>query len=388
MNRAGMTGVRAVVKSFAALLDRLVYTPSRNGKLRLLADYFRRTPDPDRGWALAALTGNLDFPNAKAGAIRDLAREQTDEVLFALSYDYVGDLAETTALLWQTQTDAEPPRLADVVEALQLRRQDGGARPGLRLARRARRNRALGAAQADHRRPAHRRVGAARPGGAGPVVRYGGRGDRGSVARCRTALCRPVRLARRRARTGRTSPAARSSGPSCSPIRWKKGPISIPRTGSSNGSGTVSGCSLPRAAAIGGSIRAPGTISRPLSPTCWRRWQFDGVLDGELLVRDAADPGSADPASFNALQQRLNRKTVSKKMLAAHPAYVIAYDILFDGASDLRGLSLEERRPRLETFVARHDHPDIELSEPCSRPRTGLASPPSRPRRAGWAARA
>ena len=106
------------MKSFAALLDRLVYTPSRNGKLRLLADYFRRTPDPDRGWALAALTGNLDFPNAKAGAIRDLAREQTDEVLFALSYDYVGDLAETTALLWQTQSDAEPPRLADVVEAL------------------------------------------------------------------------------------------------------------------------------------------------------------------------------------------------------------------------------------------------------------------------------
>ena len=104
------------MKSFAALLDRLVYTPSRNGKLRLLADYFRRTPDPDRGWALAALTGGLDFPNAKAGAIRDLAREQTDEVLFALSYDYVGDLAETTALLWQTQSDAAPPGLADVVE--------------------------------------------------------------------------------------------------------------------------------------------------------------------------------------------------------------------------------------------------------------------------------
>ena len=50
------------MKRFAALLDRLVYTPSRNGKLRLLADYFRRTPDPDRGWALAALTGVLRYP--------------------------------------------------------------------------------------------------------------------------------------------------------------------------------------------------------------------------------------------------------------------------------------------------------------------------------------
>ena len=63
------------MKTFAALLDRLLYTPSRNGKLRLLADYFRTAPDPDRGWALAALTGTLDFPNAKAGAIRDLARQ-------------------------------------------------------------------------------------------------------------------------------------------------------------------------------------------------------------------------------------------------------------------------------------------------------------------------
>jgi len=97
---------------------------------------------------------------------------------------------------------------------------------------------------------------------------------------------------------------------------------------------------------------------------------FDGVLDGELLVRDLAaadggvdgEKGAGDPASFNALQQRLNRKTVSKKMLAAHPAYVIAYDILFDGAEDLRALPLAERRPRLEQFVAGHDHRDVELS--------------------------
>lgn len=94
---------------------------------------------------------------------------------------------------------------------------------------------------------------------------------------------------------------------------------------------------------------------------------FDGVLDGELLVRDpanldSADPDSADPAAFKALPQRLNRKTVAKKLLAAHPAYVVAYDILFDGPADLRGLPLEERRQRLEAFVARSGHPDIELS--------------------------
>ena len=53
------------MQAFADLLDRLVLTPSRNGKLRLLTDYFRATPDPDRGYALAALAGTLDIPGVK-----------------------------------------------------------------------------------------------------------------------------------------------------------------------------------------------------------------------------------------------------------------------------------------------------------------------------------
>ena len=85
---------------FAELLDRLAYEPARNNKLRLITDYFRSTPDPERGWALAALTGALSFPHAKAGLIRSLIAERTDPVLFALSYDYVGDLSETVALMW------------------------------------------------------------------------------------------------------------------------------------------------------------------------------------------------------------------------------------------------------------------------------------------------
>src|SRR5882757_1415297 len=85
---------------FAQLLDRLAYEPSRNAKLRLLTEYFRAVPDPDRGYALAAITGALSFRHAKAGVIRALIAERTDEVLFALSYDYVGDLSETVALMW------------------------------------------------------------------------------------------------------------------------------------------------------------------------------------------------------------------------------------------------------------------------------------------------
>src|SRR5215471_20141612 len=105
---------------FAELLDRLAYEPGRNAKLRLIADYLRSTPDPERGWALAALTGALTFKHAKGGMIRALIAERTDPALFALSYDYVGDLSETVALMWPTDERKHKavPTLSEVVETL------------------------------------------------------------------------------------------------------------------------------------------------------------------------------------------------------------------------------------------------------------------------------
>ena len=109
------------MRRFAELLDRLVLTPSRNGKLTLLVDYFRTTPDPDRGLALAALTGDLDIPSVKPAMLRALAVERMDEVLFGYSYDYVGDLAETISLVWPESSDTRDhdPRLSEVVTILQ-----------------------------------------------------------------------------------------------------------------------------------------------------------------------------------------------------------------------------------------------------------------------------
>src|ERR1700759_117583 len=110
---------------FPPLLDRLAYEPGRNAKLRLLADYFRATPDPDRGYALAAITGALSFRHAKPGLIRALIAERADPVLFALSYDYVGDLRKTVALMCPAAApaqgdpgDVRDPTLAEVVLAL------------------------------------------------------------------------------------------------------------------------------------------------------------------------------------------------------------------------------------------------------------------------------
>src|SRR5579863_3515794 len=107
------------MRAFARLLDRLSLTHGRNAKLTLTRDFLKETPDPDRGWALAALTGALSFDEAKPGAIRKAVEARMDPVLFAWSYDYVGDLAETVALVWPARPGANrEPELSEVIEAL------------------------------------------------------------------------------------------------------------------------------------------------------------------------------------------------------------------------------------------------------------------------------
>src|SRR5215213_8806737 len=96
------------MRAFSQLLDDLVYTRSRNTKLKLIGDYLKETPDPDRGYGLAALTGTLNIPTVKHAAVRAIAEERVDPVLLYMSRDYVGDMAETVALLWPTAADGEP----------------------------------------------------------------------------------------------------------------------------------------------------------------------------------------------------------------------------------------------------------------------------------------
>src|SRR3954453_4718369 len=113
------------MREFSQLLDALVYTRSRNGKLKLIGDYLRRTPDPDRGWAMAALTGDLNLPGGKPAAIRAIVEERIDPTLFYMSWNYVGDMAETVPLLWPKRKDERPEihdgslRISNGVERLQ-----------------------------------------------------------------------------------------------------------------------------------------------------------------------------------------------------------------------------------------------------------------------------
>src|SRR4029079_15687356 len=113
------------VDRFAPLLDSLLFTPSRLGKLRLMGEYFSTTPDPDRGWALAALPGELSFPGVKPAQIRDLVLERVDGELFALSHDFVGDLAEPVALIWPSRHGANHvPSCSEVVDGMAIATRD------------------------------------------------------------------------------------------------------------------------------------------------------------------------------------------------------------------------------------------------------------------------
>ena len=66
------------MKQFAALLEALVFMPSRNGKLRLLTDYFSTAPDPDRGWASAvAVKSGRIVAVGDASAVEQLTGPET-----------------------------------------------------------------------------------------------------------------------------------------------------------------------------------------------------------------------------------------------------------------------------------------------------------------------
>jgi DNA ligase-1 len=81
------------------------------------------------------------------------------------------------------------------------------------------------------------------------------------------------------------------------------------------------------------------------------------VLDGEVLTyRDGM------PLSFQYLQTRVTRKTVSKKQLTEAPVVFMAYDLLELEGQDLRSRPMEQRRALLENLVSTLRHPHLVLS--------------------------
>ncbi|WP_165322694.1 cisplatin damage response ATP-dependent DNA ligase [Rhizorhabdus phycosphaerae] len=357
------------MRAFSQLLDGLVYTRSRNAKLALIADYMRTAPDPDRGWALAALTGDLNLPAVKASAIQAIVDERVDPTLFRMSRDYVGDLAETVALLWPKRLDqpaeiddgsltlgavvdrlmklgrAEAPAaLGEMLDHLDspgrfalLKLATGGLRVGIssRLAK-------TGFAQAfDLDVEAVEEVWHALKPPYAELFVWGQGGERPDPRG--TPFFRPFMLAHP------LEDGTVDLGDYAAEWKWDGIRVQIVGTGD----------------AVRLYSRAGDDITATFPDVAAAAAGLDGVLDGEMLVRGEAqgrEEHGGSAASFNALQQRLGRKTVSARMLGDYPAFVRLYDLLIDGEEDLRELPWSERRTRLETFASRLDPDRFDVS--------------------------
>jgi DNA ligase 1 len=355
--------------AFASLLERLVLTPSRSEKLALLAEHMRTTPDPDRGWALAAITGDLKLKSVRPAQIRELAKARVDPVLFALSYDYVGDLAETVSLIWPARPGSNrAPEVSEVVETLAsatrsegpahvdrwldaltptgrwalLKLVTGGLRIGVsaRLARQA---------LADF---GQRPIAEIEELWHAQTAPYGelfawldGSGPRPD--NLRPAPFRAVMLAHPLfEKSDRGDPLAIDRANISADVyaaEWKWDGVRVQVSGS------------------GGVVRLYTRTGDDISaafPDVAAGLAFDGAIDGELLVR--GPEGGVAP--FNDLQQRLNRKTVTARQILASPAFVRAYDLLVDGEDDLRALPFAERRLRLERRIVSLQSDRLDLS--------------------------
>ncbi len=356
---------------FAHLLDRLSYQPARNGKLRLMTDYFRHTSDPERGYALAALTGGLSFRHAKPALIRDLVAERCDPALFALSYDFVGDLSETVALLWEpgeTHGSNHPPLpLSEVVETLAragrndlrklltnwldaldetgrwalLKLITGALRVGVsaRLARTAVAE--LGPVEVDAVEQVWHGLAPPYPA---LFAWLEGKGERPTAID--PAPFRPAMLAQPLDEKNFETLDAREF---CAEWKWDGIRLQV------SAGRDESGHRLLRLYSRTGE---EVTAAFPdLADHLGKIVSDDFALDGELLVlRDKR------VQSFATLQQRLNRKTVTAKLTAEYPAHLRAYDIIAHDGEDLRALPFVERRARLEQFVAQAACPRLDIS--------------------------
>ena len=351
------------MQAFAKLLDTMASRGSTLLKRRLMADYFKATDDPERGWALAALAGTLSFPTAKPKLIRELVASRVDPVLYALSRDYVGDMAETVALVWPDDRHCGgAPSLSAIVEILSQndrktlqshldRWLDGLDRVGrwalLKLI------------------TGNLRIGvSARLAKTALADGFGK--DLDQIEQLWHGLSPPYEslFAWLEGKAEKPEPA---SGGSFLPMM-----LSHPILDSELAALDLEefqvepkwdGVRVQLARAIDQIAlysRTGDDISQTFPDIVHAALQIDEqefVLDGELLTKN-----QNEIAPFNALQQRLNRKKVTEAMLAGSPAHIRLYDILVDQGQDVRGMPLAERRSRLESWYARHPSRSMDLS--------------------------
>ena len=389
------------MKDFAELVDKLYFTSSNLAKSAILRQYLRATPDPDRGWAIAAIAGTLSFDLFKRKLIKDLITERVDPVLFDLSYDYVGEMSETVAHLWpspqaanktnapnkvDTQEEATAlqtiPSLNELVTRFQnSNRQEVkdtlisllnimtpnqrwaliklGTR-GLRIGLSARFLKKILAEYAQEQEQEQtinvedieRVWHGVEPPYTDLFAWLEGNGPKPDISKKITF--QPVMLSHPIDEELLPSmfPTEKSQAQPSWQAEWKYDGIRVQLVCNENGKALFS--------------RTGDDISHSFPDLLDKldEQSVSGVFDGELL---AMNEGQIQ--SFNQLQQRLNKKKPSKKLMNDIPVGMVLYDALFLEGEDLRELTLKERASKLAGWL-NNTNPELQSGLSLSAPLT------------------
>ncbi|MBK3506869.1 ATP-dependent DNA ligase [Pseudomonas sp. MF6747] len=358
------------MKAFAELYANLDATTSSNAKLAALQAYFRQAPPDDAAWAVYFLSGGRPRQLVPTRLLRDMATQASgiEPWLFEESYQSVGDLAETISLLLPESTYTSQDGLAVWLEEklLPLR-----GLPPLELAER------LPALWAQLDQPSlmvciKLITGSFRVGVSKLLV---------TRALAAMADLDSKRVAQRL--VGYTDLSNRPT---------PEGYLKLIAAESSDEHAQRGGQPYPFFLAHGLSQPVEQFDALLGSPADWQvEWKWDGiraqlvkregrlwvwsrgeelvterfpelhslvsglpdgtVIDGEIVVwKDAVQP-------FALLQQRIGRKTLSKKVLEDAPVAVLAYDLLEFEGDDWRNHTQAERRTQLEQVIAQCNQP-------------------------------
>lgn len=351
------------MQTFVELLDRLSFTYSNNKKVELLKNFFINTPDPERGYALGIIAGTIKLPGLKRGVVKELITEQIDPWLFELSYDYVGDMSETAALLWKTSPANQAvlkPQLSEIIQSLtQLPKTEvkdylrelfnqfnaterwallklGSSSLRIGVSSRFIKQALAQFGQRDIQEIEHIWHGLQPP----YLELFSWLENKDSKPDITDNLFfHPVMLAHQL-----EDKDLAKIQPELFLIERKIDGIRIQFGHTSKGKVLFS--------------RTGDEISASFPEFLQINLKDSVVLDGELVIKKESTVGS-----FNNLQQRLNRKVPSKKLIQDLPAHIILYDILFLENRDLRSLSFVERRQILEQWYASNAQDRFSLSE-------------------------
>lgn len=344
------------MKRFAALFNAIDQSTKTTVKVAALADYFSAAPDDDRLWTIALFSGRRPKRAVTTTKLREWAAERANIPLwlFEESYSIVGDLAETITLVLPPNPTQDDQSLAAWIAALrEIYTQDEEARKAFVL-------------------DAWATLGGTERFIFNKLITGGFR-----VGVSQKLMTRALSRA-----TGKPEPelAHRLMG------NWH--PDDTTWHGLVEAEDASADASRPYPFYLAYGLEAePQELGDPQD---WRaEWKWDGIR-GQLILRDGAyfvwsrgeelmtdrfpelaravdfmpdgtvldgellvwPDGQRAPSSFNALQARIGRKTVPKKLLAEAPVVLHAYDLLEWQGQDIRSRPFAERRALLEQACA------------------------------------